>query len=88
MALATHRLPVGELAVGGLETSRDRYLARSRTHEPGSYFDLWVSPWDHVRCTCPAFSYRGLCKHAEALRMRSYKNAQSAPSLEHPTAKG
>jgi uncharacterized Zn finger protein len=47
---------------------QDRYLARSRTHEPGSYFELWVSPWGHVRCTCPGFTYRGLCKHAEALR--------------------
>ena len=32
---------------------QDRYLARSRTYEPGSYFELWVSPWGHVRCTCP-----------------------------------
>ena len=47
---------------------QDRYLARSRTHEPGSYFELWVSPWGHVRCTCPSLTYRGLCKHAEALR--------------------
>jgi len=47
---------------------QDRYLARSRTYEPGSYFELWVSPWGHVRCTCPGFTYRGVCKHAEALR--------------------
>ena len=32
---------------------QDRYLARSRTYEAGSYFELWVSPWGHVRCTCP-----------------------------------
>jgi len=33
-------------------------------------FELWVSPWGHVRCTCPSFTYRGICKHAEALRAR------------------
>jgi hypothetical protein len=49
---------------------QDRYLARSRTYEPGSYFELWVSPWGHVRCTCLGFTYRGVCKHAEALRDR------------------
>jgi hypothetical protein len=49
---------------------QDRYLARSRNHEPGSYFELWVSPWGHVRSTCPGFTYRGICKHAEALRAR------------------
>ena len=48
---------------------QDRYLARSRTYEPGSYFELSVSPWGHVRCTCPGFTYRGVCKHAEALRV-------------------
>jgi hypothetical protein len=32
---------------------QDRYLARSRNYEPGSYFELSVSPWGHVRCTCP-----------------------------------
>jgi uncharacterized Zn finger protein len=67
MAVAIHRVPLGELAVGGLEASQDRYLARSRTHGPGSYFELSVSPWGHVRCTCPGFTYRGICKHAEAL---------------------
>jgi hypothetical protein len=46
----------------------DRYLARSRTYEPGSCFELWVSPWGHVRCSCPGFTYRSVCKHAEALR--------------------
>jgi hypothetical protein len=67
MALATHRLPVGELAIGGLEISQDRYLVRSRTHEPGSYFELWASPWSHVRCTCLGFTCRvtGLA-HASA----------------------
>ena len=29
----------------------------------------WVlSPWGHVRCTCPGFTYRGVCKHAKVLR--------------------
>jgi hypothetical protein len=45
---------------------QDRYLAGSRTYEPGSHFELWVSPWGHVRCTCPGFTYRGFYKHAEA----------------------
>jgi hypothetical protein len=39
---------------------QDRYLARSRTYEPGSYFELLVSAWGHVRCACPGFSYRGM----------------------------
>ena len=45
---------------------QDRYLARERTYGPGSYFELWVSSWGHVRCSCPGFPYRGVCKHAEA----------------------
>jgi hypothetical protein len=49
---------------------QNHYLARSRTYEPGSYFELSVSPWGHVRCTCPGFTYRGVCKHAEALSKR------------------
>jgi hypothetical protein len=48
--------------------SQNRYLARSRTYEPGSYFGFSVSPWGHVHCDCPGFTYRGICKHAEALR--------------------
>ena len=31
----------------------DRYLVRSRPYEPGSYFELWVSSWGHVRCHLP-----------------------------------
>jgi hypothetical protein len=50
---------------------QDRYLARSRTYEPGSYFELWVSPWGHVHCTCPGFTYRGICTHAEALKAKA-----------------
>ena len=49
---------------------QDRYLARSRSYEPGSYFELWVSPRGHVRCSCPGFPYRAFCEHAEALRAR------------------
>jgi len=47
-----------------------RYLARSRTVEPGAYFELTVSPWGQVRCGCPGFTYRGICKHAAALKAR------------------
>lgn len=65
---------------------QNRYLARSRTYEPGSYFELWVSPWGHVRCTCPGFTHRGVCKHAEALREK-LKNSRSAAGLEHATGK-
>jgi len=59
---------------GGTTTNPSSWLARtaswraSRAYEPGSYFELWVSPWGHVRCTCPGFTYRGICKHVEALR--------------------
>ena len=53
-----------------------RYLARSRTVEPGSYFELYVSPWGHVRCSCAAYVYRGVCKHAMALRLRLAKERQ------------
>jgi uncharacterized Zn finger protein len=47
-----------------------RYLARSRSVEPGSYYELRVSPMGHVRCSCPGFGYRGTCAHAAALRQR------------------
>jgi hypothetical protein len=47
-----------------------RYLARSRSIEPGSYYELTVSPWGRIRCTCPGFSYRGRCAHATALGAR------------------
>ena len=63
---------------------QDRYLARSRTYEPGNYFELWVSPWGHVRCTCPGFTYRGLCKHAEALRARLDHSPSHGGGLGRP----
>ena len=47
-----------------------RYLACSRTVDPGAYFELEVSPWGHIRCSCPGFSYCGVCKHVMALRLR------------------
>jgi hypothetical protein len=47
-----------------------RYLARSRTVEPGSYYELTVTPWGRIRCTCPGFIYRQTCKHATALADR------------------
>jgi uncharacterized Zn finger protein len=47
-----------------------RYLARSRSVEPGAYYELRVSPAGHVRCTCPGFGYRGRCAHAEALSLK------------------
>ena len=51
----------------------NRYLARSRTVEPNAYFELFVTPWGHIRCSCPAFSHRGVCKHAMSLRLRLAK---------------
>jgi uncharacterized Zn finger protein len=54
----------------------NRYLARSRTAEPGSYFELDVSPWGHIRCSCAAYLYRGVCKHAMALRLRLARERQ------------
>jgi uncharacterized Zn finger protein len=53
----------------------DRYLARSRSVEPDAYFELFASPLGHITCTCPGFAYRGVCKHAAALRLRLAKSA-------------
>jgi hypothetical protein len=47
-----------------------RYLARSRTVEPGSYYELKVSPWGRITCSCRGFTYRGRCAHAAALQLR------------------
>jgi hypothetical protein len=47
-----------------------RYLACSRRVEPGAYYELTVSHAGYVRCSCPGFSYRRRCAHAEALAQR------------------
>jgi hypothetical protein len=57
-----------------------RYLARSRTVERGAYFELTVSPWGQVRCASPGFAYRGVCKHAAALKARLSQPASPSGS--------
>ena len=52
-----------------------RYLARSRTLEPGAYFELKVFPWGRVQCRCPGFTYRSVCKHTAALRAKLIQQA-------------
>ncbi len=47
---------------------QERYLARSRTVDPGAYFELMVTRWGEVRCNCPGFIHRSVCKHAAALK--------------------
>lgn len=49
---------------------QSRYLARSRSVEPGAYYELDVSSWGHIRCSCPGFTYRGSCAHQVALARR------------------
>jgi uncharacterized Zn finger protein len=56
----------------------DRYLARSRTVEPDAYFELFASPFGHITCNCPGFTYRGVCKHAAALRVRVDRERRQA----------
>ena len=60
---------------------QERYLARSRTVEPGAYYELSVSPWGRVSCSCPGFSYRSVCKHAAALKARL---SSAGPTLPPP----
>ncbi len=55
-----------------------RYLARSRTMEPGAYYELTVSPWGVVRCSCPGYQYRRVCKHEAALRLRLERERRRA----------
>jgi SWIM zinc finger len=59
---------------------QDRYLARSRTVEPGAYYELSVSSWGRVICSCPGFAHRSICKHAAALKARL---SQTGPSDFH-----
>ncbi len=59
-----------------------RYLARSRTVEPGAYYELRVSPAGHVRCSCPGFDYRGTCAHSTALAERLRQRVKPGSEAE------
>src|SRR5687767_14501100 len=43
---------------------RGRFLARSRSMEPGPYYELSLTASGEIHCNCPGFSYRAVCKHA------------------------
>jgi hypothetical protein len=65
-----------------------RYLARSRTLEPGAYFELKVSPWGYIQCNCPGFGYRSVCKHSAALKAKLAEQEAPTPAendQEDPT---
>jgi hypothetical protein len=47
-----------------------RYLARSRTVEPGAYYELTVGARGHIRCGCRGFAFYGVCKHAAAVAVK------------------
>ena len=49
---------------------QQKYLARSSSMEPGAYFEIVVTAWGEVRCACPGFNYRGVCKHAAAVKAK------------------
>ena len=59
---------------------QDLYLARSRSMEPGAFFQLTVSPWGAIHCECPAFLYRRVCKHAEALKTKLARSQSRSSS--------
>jgi len=66
---------------------QERYLARSRTVEPGAYYELSVSSWGRITCSCPGFAHRSICKHAAALKARLALAGSSAfgPLVNEPT---
>ena len=64
---AAQRVRVARLA------GSNRYLARSRTFEPGSYFELFATSSGGVVCGCPGFRYHGICKHSVAVEARLRK---------------
>ena len=70
-ARARERVRVVKLA------GTNRYLAVSRSLEPGAYFELFISPSGHIRCSCPGYTYRRLCKHAKAVEQRLAKEKRS-----------
>jgi uncharacterized Zn finger protein len=63
----------------------NRYLARSRNVEPDAYFELSASPFGHITCNCPGFTYRHVCKHAMALRLRLARERQKPPIAATPS---
>ena len=62
--MAVNRIRLVKLA------GEERYLARSRSVEPCTYYELYVTPWGYVRCSCAGFRYRRDCAHARALEQR------------------
>jgi hypothetical protein len=63
---------------------QDRYLARSRTVEPGAYYELSVSPWGYVRCSCPGFIHSSICKHSVALKAKLQAQSKTSEVLPGP----
>jgi hypothetical protein len=63
----------------------NRYLACSRNVEPDAYFELSASPFGHITCNCPGFTYRHVCKHAMALRLRLARERQKHPIPATPS---
>ena len=68
----TERIHIIKLA------GQDKFLARSKSMEPGSYFEITITSWGTVRCSCPGFKYRAVCKHAAAVKARLAKARHKA----------